>query len=78
MANDPSSCTSCASDTTFRVKDPAASPTDTKWACLCPDTYTDLSNFAAPAVKSAICKKCGNGVKKCDTGKPIVCTNAAD
>jgi len=60
------------------VKDPAALATDTKYRCVCPDGYTDVSNVAAPATKSPICKACGTGVKNCDAGKAIVCKNAAE
>lgn len=50
VANDASSCTSCDSENTFRVKDPNALTTDTKWACVCPESYADFSNVSDPAI----------------------------
>jgi len=62
------SCTSCSGDVQFRERDPTAPTADTKFKCTCMAGYTDVSNVAAPATKSPICKKCGTGVKNCDAG----------
>jgi hypothetical protein len=38
-----------------------------------PDTKNDLSNTSDLIIYIGNCKKCGEGVKKCDVGKQIEC-----